>query len=83
MTQHTPEPRCSNCQWVHEADSEKGTSFRGVKLCPLHAAAPELLEALAEINALTFALGGSSHSTTLDRITTIIARTIAKATQGE
>ena len=45
MTQHT---RCSNCRWVHEADSEQGTSFMGVELCPLHAAAPELLEALRD-----------------------------------
>ena len=45
MTQHTPRPRCTNCRWVHEADSEAGTSFQGVELCQLHAAAPELLEA--------------------------------------
>lgn len=40
------QPRCTDCKWVHEADSIKKTSFMGVGLCPLHAAAPELLEAL-------------------------------------
>lgn len=38
--------RCMQCRWVHEADSEAGTSFLGVELCPAHAAAPDLLAAL-------------------------------------
>ena len=46
MTQHTPGPRCSVCSWVHEADSVAGTSFQGVGLCPLHAQAEALREAL-------------------------------------
>lgn len=41
--------RCKQCWWIHEADSTAGTSFRGVGLCQLHAAAPELLEALKEL----------------------------------
>jgi hypothetical protein len=48
---HTPEPRCSECRWIHEADSVLGTSFMGVGLCPLHAAAPALREALASLIA--------------------------------
>ena len=39
-------PRCSDCQWVHESDSVAGTSFMGVALCPNHAAAPQLVEAM-------------------------------------
>lgn len=39
-------PRCSECQWVHEADSVAGTSFLGVGLCQLHAAAPRMRDAL-------------------------------------
>jgi hypothetical protein len=42
----TPGPRCKECTWIHEADSTAGTSFQGVGLSPLHAAAPELLAAL-------------------------------------
>ena len=42
---NTPEARCTKCRWIHEADSVAKTSFMGVGLCPLHAAAPELLEA--------------------------------------
>jgi hypothetical protein len=43
---HTPGPRCTECTWIHEADSTAGTSFQGVGLCALHASAPELLAAL-------------------------------------
>jgi hypothetical protein len=50
-TKHTPAPRCTDCKWIHEADSVKGTSFMGVELCPRHAAAPELLEALEDVTA--------------------------------
>ncbi len=28
--------RCKDCQWVHEADSIKNTSFRGVEFCGTH-----------------------------------------------
>jgi len=50
-TKHTPGPRCTECRWVHEADSIAGTSFQGVELCPKHAAAPKMLEALKSIMA--------------------------------
>lgn len=46
-SRHTPE-LCQKCQWEHTADSVKGTSFMGVRLCPLHATAPNLLAALAK-----------------------------------
>ena len=46
---HTPGLRCKNCRWINEADSIKGTSFMGVGLCPLHAAAPDLLDASKKI----------------------------------
>ncbi len=36
---------CDKCQWLHETDTDKGTNFMGVRLCPLHAAATDLLEA--------------------------------------
>jgi len=89
MTQHTPGPWTETR--AHYIDAPNGTRIAEVynwapgysQNARLIAAAPELLEALAEINDLSFALGGSSHTTTLDRIRTIIARTIAKATQGE
>ena len=41
---HTPEPRCTECVWIHEADSTAGTSFQGVGLCAVHASAPALLD---------------------------------------
>lgn len=41
----TQSRRCQKCKWVHEADSTAGTSFMGVELCPLHAAAHDLLDA--------------------------------------
>ena len=47
----TPESRCTDCRWVDEADSEAGTSFKGVALCPLHGAAPRLLSALKSLAA--------------------------------
>ncbi len=50
--------RCSNCRWVHEADSTAGTSYMGVALCPLHAAAPDLLRRLAH----AFYVGGTSKA---------------------
>jgi hypothetical protein len=52
---HTKGPRCTKCVWIHEADSTAGTSFQGVGLCPLHAAAPELL-ALVRAYATTYPL---------------------------
>ena len=44
-------PRCKDCKWIHEADSVKGTSFMGVELCPRHAAAPAMLNALELITS--------------------------------
>lgn len=41
--------RCTKCEWVHETDTTARKSFRGVELCALHAAAPELLKALTEM----------------------------------
>ena len=52
QTTDAPAPRCTDCKWVHEADSNKGTSFMGVELCAKHAAAPELLEALDQIEKI-------------------------------
>lgn len=46
----TTVPRCTDCKWVHEADSVKGTSFMGVELCPKHAAAPAQIEKLLKIH---------------------------------
>jgi len=40
----TPGPRCTECVWIHEADSTAGTSFQGVGLCALHASARELYD---------------------------------------
>lgn len=48
-SKHTPEKRCNKCRWIHETDSVAGTSYMGVGLCTLHAAAPDLLAALKEL----------------------------------
>lgn len=45
-TAHTPGPRCSECLSIHEVDTTLGTSFVGVGLCPLHAQAPAMREAV-------------------------------------
>lgn len=44
MKAKTTQDRCGKCVWVHEADSKAKTSFLGVGLCPLHAAASDLLK---------------------------------------
>ena len=44
----TPD-RCDKCRWIDEADSTAGTHYRGVLLCRVHAAAPEMLEALRDL----------------------------------
>jgi len=45
---HTKGELCKDCQWEHTADSVKGTSFMGVRLCPLHSSTTDLLEACKE-----------------------------------
>lgn len=66
---------CKDCKWVHEADSVKNTSFMGVELCPRHAAAPELLEALllaeGELNKY---VGGGGYSEVLGKVRAIIVK---------
>jgi len=76
---HTPGPRCTKCQWVHEADSVAGTSFQGVGLCPEHAAAPELLAALETIHSIL--AGAMCNPTLIDRgfLIGIARAAIAKA----
>lgn len=56
-------PRCSQCRWVHEADSTAGTSFMGVELCPLHAVAPDTLAALRALRAESQGFEGFSTRT--------------------
>lgn len=71
--------RCRNCKWVHEADSVEKTSFMGVELCHLHAAAPDLLEQLK--NALIFietVHGGKNDGAVQEDI----RAAITKATKG-
>ena len=41
--------RCSDCRWVHEADSVKGTSFQGVELCPAHDVTPDMRALLRDV----------------------------------
>jgi len=83
MTQYT---RCSNCQWVHEADSKQGTSFQGVELCQLHAAAPELLEALRLVEQTVLSIPGfvpaGAGTGKVDKILKAARAAIAKATSA-
>lgn len=77
-TKHTPKPpsRCSKCEWIHEADTVRGTSFQGVGLCPLHAAAPEMLEALKRLHAVTkhFGLGNDAWTADIKCVEDAIAK---------
>jgi len=76
---HTPGPRCSECSWIDESDSVAKTSFRGVGLCPLHAAAPRLLRALERIAYEPQGHPEASHSEVLSAVVNIAREAIAKA----
>ena len=73
---------CDRCQWLHEVDTDKVTNFMGVRLCPLHAAAQDLLEALKNVR-----LHGKLFGIFRDQIGREVLRhvdaALAKATQED
>ena len=78
---HTKGELCKDCQWEHTADSVKGTSFMGVRLCPLHSSTTDLLEACKDIQKLIkeYGIREPNNVTTCLRVLTQLQQAINKA----